>query len=98
MWKPAIILYGSLIEAILRENTKAKDFSSSLEKARNKEIISDIEFHQIHVVRNSRNYVHLHKELSEDINIINDYWAKALADLCESLIKRLKNNKSYKDE
>jgi hypothetical protein len=91
LWKPAIILYGSLIEAVLRENTKTNSFEDALKKALNDKIISDIEFHKLHVVRDSRNYVHLHKELSESNNkIINDYWAKTLSDMCESLIKKFK--------
>jgi len=33
LWKPTIILYGSLIEAILRENTKTDKFAEALEKS-----------------------------------------------------------------
>lgn len=94
LWKPSIILYGSLIEAILRENTGAKTFKSALDKALKTKVITETEFHQIHVVRDSRNFVHLHKEL--DIlgkTIINDYWAKTLSDICESLIIRFRNTK-----
>lgn len=94
LWKPAIILYGSLIEAVLRESTKASTFELALDKALNDKTISEIEFHKLHVVRDSRNYVHLHKELSEgETKIINDYWAKTLSDMCESLIKRFKSRK-----
>lgn len=94
LWKPAIILYGSLIEAILRESTETDTFEAALDKALGNETISEIEFHQMHVVRDSRNFVHLHKELSEgELRIINDYWAKTLSDICESLISRLKSEK-----
>ncbi|KKP67717.1 MAG: hypothetical protein UR68_C0028G0042 [Candidatus Roizmanbacteria bacterium GW2011_GWA2_35_19] len=94
LWKPAIILFGSLIEAILRESTKTNTFETALDKALNDKIISEIEFHKLHVVRDSRNYVHLHKELSEgETKIINDYWAKTLSDICESLIKKFKGGK-----
>lgn len=94
LWKPAIILFGSLIEAILRESTKTNTFETALDKALNDKVISEIEFHKLHVVRDSRNYVHLHKELSEgETKIINDYWAKTLSDICESLIKRFKGEK-----
>ena len=94
LWKPAIILYGSLIEAVLRESTKTATFELALDKALNDRIISDIEFHKLHVVRDSRNYVHLHKELLESENkIINDYWAKALSGICDTLIKRFKGGK-----
>lgn len=92
LWKPAIILYGSLIEAILRESTITDTFETALDRALSNATISEIEFHQMHVVRDSRNFVHLHKELSEGgIRIINDYWAKTLSDICESLIRRLKS-------
>jgi len=94
LWKPSIILYGSLIQAILRERTGAEDFMSALDEALKEGVISETEFHQIHVVRDSRNFVHLHKELSvAGKGVINDYWAKTLSDICESLIKRLRNEK-----
>ena len=83
-----------MIEAILRESTKTNTFETALDKALNDKIISEIEFHKLHVVRDSRNYVHLHKELSEgETKIINDYWAKTLSDICESLIKKFKGGK-----
>jgi len=90
-WKPSIILYASLIEAILRERTDTDSFSAALRSALDKEIISETEFHQIHVVKVSRNFVHLHKELEEGVQVINDYWAKTLSDICESLIKRFRS-------
>ncbi len=91
LWKPAIILYGSLIEAVLREATETEDFKSALDKALKEEIISDTEFHQIHVVKDFRNFVHLHKELSEGgVRVISDYWARTLSEICESLIKRFR--------
>ena len=93
LWKPSIILYGSLIEAILRERTETDSFSDALDSALNKKIISETEFHQIHVVKDSRNFVHLHKELEEGVQVINDYWAKTLSDICESLIKRFRSEK-----
>lgn len=96
LWKPTIILYGSLIEAILREDTNMKDFSSALVKAFDNKLISDKEFHKIHIVKDLRNLVHLHKELAEGEEI-NEYWARTFADICESLIKRFKKGKNYKD-
>lgn len=91
LWKPSIILYGSLIEAILREKTGTNSFKLALEKALDKKMISETEFHQIHIVKDSRNFVHLHKELEKGVKVINDYWAKTLSDICESLIKKFKN-------
>ncbi len=97
-WKPSIILYGSLIEAILRENTKAETFGIALDRALAGKIISETEFHQIHVVKDSRNFVHLHVEMEEGVRIINEPWAKTLSDICESLIKRFRNEESYNEE
>jgi hypothetical protein len=91
LWKPSIILYGSLIEAILRERTETSSFSAALDSALDKKIITETEFHQIHVVKDSRNFVHLHKELEEVVQVINDYWAKTLSDICESLVKRFRS-------
>ncbi len=94
LWKPAIILYGSLIEAVLRENTNTDTFELALEKSLKDRTISGIDFHKLHVVRDSRNYVHIHKELEEsESKIINDYWAKTLSDMCESLLKKFKSEK-----
>ena len=48
-----------------------------------------MENHKIHIIRDLRNYVHLHKELLED-GEINEHWAKTAADICESIIKRFR--------
>ena len=90
LWKPCIILYGSIIEAILIEMLKEKKtFVDALELARKKKIISEQDYHKIHIVRDLRNYVHLHKELKEKKDI-NEYWARTFSDICESIIKRFK--------
>jgi len=90
LWKPSIILYGSIIEAILIEkHPQAKDFYGALEISYKNGDISENEYHKIHLVRDLRNFVHLHKELSEGKEI-NDYWAKTFSDICESIIKRFK--------
>lgn len=88
LWKPSIILYGSIIEAIFIEKyPEAKDFNSALEIAHNNREISDMVNHKIHIIRDLRNYVHLHKELSENDGEINEHWAKTAADICESTIR-----------
>lgn len=88
LWKPSIILYGSIIEAILIEKyPEAKDFYTALNVSYENKDISEKEFHKIHLVRDLRNFVHLHKELSEGEEI-NEYWAKTFADICEAIIKR----------
>jgi|SRR3989344_2620706 len=96
LYKPCIVLYGSIFEAILIEKTHEKTFSDSLEAAYKDNDISEKEYHKIHIVRNLRNFVHLHKELSEGEEI-NEYWAKTFADICESIIKRFRKGESYKD-
>lgn len=90
LWKPSIILYGSIIEAILLEKyPKSGKFYNALEVAFKNKNISEKEYHKIHLIRDLRNFVHLHKELLED-GEINEYWARTFADICESIIKRFK--------
>ena len=89
LWKPAIILYGSIIEAILREKTQTKDFISAIEKAYKNRLISETEYHKIYLIKDFRNLVHIHKELQENIEI-NDSWAKTLYDICESIIRKFR--------
>lgn len=95
LWKPTIILYGSLIEAILREYTGKNKFDSALDKAREDSIVSEKEFYKIHLIKDLRNFVHLHEELSEGEEI-NEFWAKTFSDICESIIKRFKMGRGYK--
>lgn len=88
LWKPSILLYGSIIEAILKEKyPKSKNFYDAVEITYKKGDISEKVYHQICIVRDLRNFVHLHKELSEG-GEINEYWAKTFADICESIIKK----------
>lgn len=88
LWKPSIILYGSIIEAVLKEKyPKAKDYYDAIDIAYKKGGISEKEYHKIHIIRDLRNFVHLHKELSEGAEI-DESWAKTFADICESIIKR----------
>jgi len=90
LWKPCIILYGSIIEAILIEMLKGKrTFSEALESAYKNKVIPEQDYHKIHIVRDLRNYVHLHKELKEKKDI-NEYWARTFSDICESIIKKFK--------
>lgn len=88
LWKPSIILYGSIIEAILMEkNPKAKNFYDAIKIAYEKGHISEMENHEINIIRDLRNFVHLHKELSGNREP-GEHWAKTAADICESIIKR----------
>lgn len=89
LWKPSIILYGSIIEAVLREITNTETFDKALDVSYENKTITEKEYHKIHMVKDLRNFVHLHKELSEGEEI-NEYWAMTFADICESFIKRFK--------
>ena len=91
LWKPTIILYGSLIEAVLREYTGKEIFDIALNEARSNNLISEKEFHKIHLIKDLRNFVHIHEELSEGEEI-NEHWANTFSDICESIIKRLKTS------
>lgn len=90
LWKPSIILYGSIVEAVLIEKTHEDSFREALEASFKNGDILEKEYHKIHIVRDLRNFVHLHKELSEGEEI-NEYWARTFSDICESIIKRFKN-------
>ncbi len=91
LWKPSIILYGSIIEAILTEKyPKAKDFYNAIEDAHKNKDILEKEYHKISLIRNLRNFVHLHVELLEEDGEINEHSAKTFANICESIIRRFK--------
>lgn len=90
LWKPCIILYGGIIEAIILEfSPKSKNYYDALNLALDKKLISAKDYHKIHIIRDLRNYVHLHKELLEKSEI-NEYWARTFSDICESVIKNFK--------
>ncbi len=90
LWKPCIVLYGAIIEAMLIEMTGAKKFEKAIDKALSKKIILKDQYYKINFIRDLRNYIHLHKELNEKIKI-SDHLAKTLAEICESIIKYFKN-------
>jgi hypothetical protein len=90
LWKPSILLYGSIIEAILLEkHLKEKKFYNVIDIAYKDKEISENEMHKIHIIRDLRNYVHIHKELAGN-GEINEHWANTAADICESIIKRFR--------
>jgi len=90
LWKPCIVLYGSIIEAIIIEfSPKSNTYYNALNTAKEKKLITEKDFHKIQIIRYLRNYVHLHKELKEGSEI-NEYWAKTFSDICESIIKNFK--------
>ena len=95
LWKSCIILYGSIIEAILIEkHPKAKDFYDAIKIAFEKKDLSEKEYFKVSLIRNLRNFVHLHAELSEEEGEINEHSANTFSSICESIIKRF-NKQSY---
>ncbi len=92
LWKPSIILYASILEAIILEYAPLKkSYYTALLWAQKQKIVSLAEYHKMHIIKDLRNFVHLHKELKEDFEI-NEHWARTFSDICESIIKRLKSN------
>ncbi len=95
LWKPCIILYGSIIEAVIIEfSLKSSSYNDALEIAIDKKLITKKDYFKIQVIRDLRNYVHLHKELKEGSDI-DGYWAKTFSDICESVIKNFKKLNSF---
>lgn len=90
LWKPCIILYGSIIEAIIIEfSSKSNTYNQALNIAKEKKLITEKDYYKIQIIRDLRNYVHLHKELNEGSEI-NEFWARTFSDICESVIKNFK--------
>jgi len=92
LWKPCIILYGSIIEAIIIEfSPSSNNYSKALNIAKDNKLITEKDYFKIQIIRDLRNYVHLHKELKETSDI-NEYWARTFSDICESVIENFKVN------
>lgn len=96
LWKPCIVLYGAIIEAILIEMNSAEQgkkvtFESAINWAEKNKIIPKKKSYYIHVIRDLRNYVHIHKEL-EDAPDINESWTKTFAKVCETVIDHFKHS------
>jgi hypothetical protein len=94
LFKPAIILYAGLLEALLRykiNKNEQKEFVILIEKALELKLISQTQASHMHTVRDFRNYVHIYKEVSADLEIINEGIAKLCRQLCDSIIETLKN-------
>ena len=94
LFKPAIILYAGVLEALLRykiSKDKPEEFINLIEKALDIKLISQTQASHMHTVRDFRNYVHIYKELSADLEIINEGIAKLCRQLCDSILETLKN-------
>lgn len=94
LFKPAIILYAGLLEALLGykiNKDKQEEFVNLIERALRLDLISQTQASHMHTVRDFRNYVHIYKEVSADLEIINGGIAKLCRQLCDSIIDTLKN-------
>ncbi len=95
IFKPAIILYAGVIEALLKYKIDKKgteDFVKLIEKALQLKLIKSEQANHMNTVRDFRNYVHIYKEVSADLEIINEGIAKLCRQLCDSIIATLKNS------
>jgi|GEM_PF-5826114 len=93
LFKPAIILYAGLLEALLiyKINRKKQEkFEKLIEKALQLNLIKREQASHMHTIRDFRNYVHIYKEISADLEIINGGIAQLCRQLCDSIIKTLK--------
>lgn len=92
MFKPAIVLYGSIIEEILREILGSeKPFSELIVEARQKDFVKPPLARKIDFVRDFRNYVHIFLEIDEDFDPTEDI-ASVASEVCKSLIKIANKN------
>lgn len=94
LFKPAIILYAGLMEALLRykiNESKEEDFLDLIKEALERKLISREQANHMHTIRDFRNYVHVYKEISADLEIINEGIAKLSRQLCDSVLKTLKD-------
>lgn len=94
LFKPAIILYAGVLEALLRYKIctdKQEEFGTLIEKALQIKLIGPTQASHMHTVRDFRNYVHIYKELSANIEIINEGIAKLCRQLCDSILETLKD-------
>jgi hypothetical protein len=93
MFKPAIILYGSIMEEILRNILNSdKYYSDLITEGKVKNIIEPPLARKIEFIRDFRNYVHIHLEKKEDFEP-NEEIASFASEVCQSLIKRAKKSK-----
>lgn len=94
LFKPAIILYAGVLEALLMHGLnchKELKFSNLIDLAFERKLIRQEQASHMHTIRDFRNYVHVYKEMTADIEIINQGIADLCRQLCDSLIKSLKN-------
>lgn len=81
-------------EALLRykiDKDKPEEFVKLIEKALELKLIGQTQASHMHTVRDFRNYVHIYKELSADLEIFNEGIAKLCRQLCDSIMGTLKD-------
>lgn len=93
LFKPAIILYAGVLEALLRykvDEKKEDEFVNLINKALGLKLIRQEQANHMHTIRDFRNYVHIYKEKNADLEIINEGIAQLSKQLCDSIIKTLR--------
>jgi hypothetical protein len=92
MFKPAIILYGSIIEEILRDKLKSKDnFETLIDKIEKEKSIEPSLLRKIDFIRDFRNYVHIFLEKEGGFEPTEGV-AQIAAEVCKSLSEKIKSN------
>ncbi len=97
LFKPAIILYAGLLEALLiykmDSEYEKEDFEKLIDGAREQGLIKQGDADRMQMMRHFRNYVHIYKEVSENFTLNNGITETA-RELCNSVIETLRNTKS----
>lgn len=91
MYKPAIIFYGSIIEAVLQYllNSGGK-FYKLIEEAKQKKVVRQEIASRLEVIKYFRNYIHIKAELNGDIEVsVNE--ANFFYKVCDKLLESFKN-------
>lgn len=94
LFKPTILLYGSVLEASLIYKLKVDantNFSDLIKRAEEKGLIKDHLITKLNLLRDFRNYVHLHKELSQNFSLTEGL-ATLSMEICDSIIEILKKS------
>lgn len=87
MFKPAIILYGSIIEEILRTLLSSDEtFLKLIKEAREKNVLEDSLIRKIDFLRDFRDYVHIFLEKQGDFEPTEGI-ALVAAEICKSICK-----------
>lgn len=94
LFKPAIILYAGVLEALLQykiNKDEKEKFIDLIEEAMQSKLIKQEQASHMNTIRDFRNYVHVYKEISADLEIFNAGIAQLCRQLCDSIINTLKN-------